>query len=54
MAQCREGWHLENEPQREQSGSSSEDEEDEDAAEDGDRDHDSGHCASLTLLALER
>jgi hypothetical protein len=34
MAQCREGWHLENEPQREQSGSSSEDENDEDADDD--------------------
>ena len=34
MAQCREGWHLENEPQRDQSGSSSEDEGDEDADDD--------------------
>lgn len=35
MAQSREGWHLENEPQREESSSSSEDEDGEDG-EDGD------------------
>ena len=38
MAQCREGWHLENEPQREESSSSSEGEDGDDG--DGDDDGD--------------